>query len=643
MFRSPGIIQRVLAVGLVPIIALLCMAGVQVVADARVWAQGRGAVAWGEVMTGAGELMHALQRERGASSGFLASGGARFGPELESFRADSDTAWDAFAAAVAAAPEASDALVQTLAQVATARADLPDHRGAVSDLSGVAADEIAFYTSILDGLLNTLGGITQASPAPELARSAVSFEALAAAKEYAGRIRALLSAVYTNQAWAPEQQAQLHRLAAWYELQAQTAVEYADPDQQAGLGAVVESAEATAFTGRIAAALAGESLAVDPSEWFTEATTYIDVLFEVGQELGAAMLSALAGAAAQHLSVLVAETLLTLLVVLVVAGLLRSAVLRVCRPIRAGMLAAEALAAGDLTARFDDRKNDELGILGRALNESLGQVRESLIRIADQARTLTRTVQTVETTATTLSSAAATARDDVAGAVETSSRMGEEVQSLAGAVEQLDASVAEVAQNCTQAADFASSSVELAGAARDRMTALGQASGEVGNVIVLISRIAEQTNLLALNATIEAARAGEAGRGFAVVANEVKTLAQETSDATAEVTRRIDQIQSQTAEAVQAITGITEVIGQVSDSQRSISAATAQQATTTGSVTRSVQQAATDTSGLGDRITAIAGSVAEADAGAAAARQAQEQLVRLGHELDTAVGAFRLR
>ncbi|MBR0963828.1 hypothetical protein JQ554_06925 [Bradyrhizobium diazoefficiens] len=82
------------------------------------------------------------------------------------------------------------------------------------------------------------------------------------------------------------------------------------------------------------------------------------------------------------------------------------------------------------------------------------------------------------------------------------------------------------------------------------MRRLSAGAQRIGTVIDLINNIAGQTNLLALNATIEAARAGEAGRGFAVVASEVKSLAEQTAKATAEIAGQVGEIQGATTESV---------------------------------------------------------------------------------------------
>jgi methyl-accepting chemotaxis protein len=123
-------------------------------------------------------------------------------------------------------------------------------------------------------------------------------------------------------------------------------------------------------------------------------------------------------------------------------------------------------------------------------------------------------------------------------------------RTVAAAVEEMTASIGEVAKSADNAAHVASQRGALTRSSNEKVAALGAAANEIGRVIETIQDIAEQTNLLALNATIEAARAGEAGKGFSVVANEVKDLARQTAEATQDIRKRIERIQSSTTASV---------------------------------------------------------------------------------------------
>lgn len=92
---------------------------------------------------------------------------------------------------------------------------------------------------------------------------------------------------------------------------------------------------------------------------------------------------------------------------------------------------------------------------------------------------------------------------------------------------------------------------------------LGESTKSITQITETITDISESTNLLALNATIESARAGEAGKGFAVVANEIKDLAQKTTEATMEIKQHVQGIQNSTKQVLEEISEITKLIDNV--------------------------------------------------------------------------------
>ena len=166
------------------------------------------------------------------------------------------------------------------------------------------------------------------------------------------------------------------------------------------------------------------------------------------------------------------------------------------------------------------------------------------------------------------------------------------VNATTAASEELSASISEISKQVQYSQETTRDAVKRARAAKELIDDLSRAAGQISEIVDLISQIASQTNLLALNATIEAARAGEAGRGFGVVAGEVKSLANQTSRATGDITSKVGEIQNAVRNAVQAIGEIASVIVAVEQSSSSIAAAIEEQSAAAVEIGRTSNEAA---------------------------------------------------
>lgn len=149
---------------------------------------------------------------------------------------------------------------------------------------------------------------------------------------------------------------------------------------------------------------------------------------------------------------------------------------------------------------------------------------------------------------------------------------------------------------------------EIQGSA-DKVNLLDEAGKRIGNIVSAIDAIAAQTNLLALNAAIEAARAGEHGRGFAVVADEVRKLAEQSSDSTKEISTLIEEVRNLVRESVESIR-ITETTAENSVAKSQLAGEALDQIRSTSmdvvNVTREVEKANQSVISSMNRVTSLA-------------------------------------
>lgn len=262
------------------------------------------------------------------------------------------------------------------------------------------------------------------------------------------------------------------------------------------------------------------------------------------------------------------------------------------------------------------------------------EIRRSAAALTSSSEHLTTVSQQMSANAEETSAQAST----VSAASE---QVSNSVHTVAAGAEEMAASIKEIAKNSSDAVQIAAEAVKETESTNATVAKLGQSGAAIGEVIKVITTIAQQTNLLALNAAIEAARAGEAGRGFAVVANEVKELARKTAQATEEISARIEAIQGDTTDAVEAIGRIRTTIHRIADYQHSIAGAVEEQSATTAEMSRNVAEAAKGSAEIAQNIVGVAEAAASTSSGANETEAAAEALLQLNAGLHSLVGSIR--
>lgn len=274
------------------------------------------------------------------------------------------------------------------------------------------------------------------------------------------------------------------------------------------------------------------------------------------------------------------------LIILIVA--IERAVHMIVKPVRSLTNTITTMADGDFTINVNAKGRDEIGKMGRSVEDFIVSIRGMLHQIRGISDQVSNQSETTSGLSGEMYDAAQIQADSMSNLNNTVDQLSDSITDIAENATSLAMVVADTKttssqlENCiTQtvtasekgksdmnriniAMDTISNSIQKLDAAIGKV---GTASEEITNIASVIGEIAEETNLLSLNASIEAARAGDAGKGFAVVASQIGKLAQTSTDSVenivaliSEITNLVQETVRQAAESIKNIDDSSEMI-----------------------------------------------------------------------------------
>lgn len=628
---------RISALATIPLIAMLFFAG-NAVLEKRVIVLEMEKIEQLSGMAGTfGSFVHELQKERGASAGFLGSKGNAFGDKVIAQRKNTAEKQKPIAQALSLGEKLG--LNEAITKIRERLAQLPDIRKKIDAQEITVAQEVGFYSALNADLLNSIAAMSKISNDINMSNQISAFVNFLQSKERAGIERAKGAIGFANSGFPAALLKDFISLIAIQDSYMAVSKSFASAEILNFMGKTISGPTVKAVEDMrniaISSPMSRSTGGITGPQWFDGVTKKINLLKQVENHMGRTLIEQASKTKSSAQTAFITLLIISALIAIGILVFAMVVVRSIIKPLAQLRTSIELLEAGRTETMIAGRhKSDELGEMARAIQSfkesiirhNIEQARQGIeqsvrertsVRRQDATEVFKGNVASVlldvseaatqlETNAESMSAATDISRSQSATVASAATQATANVETVAAAAEELSSSIQEISRQVEHSTTIANTATQTAIEAQQTIEGLAQGATKIGEVVTMITGIAEQTNLLALNATIEAARAGEAGKGFAVVATEVKNLADQTSKATEDITNQINTIQDDTQKAVDAIAEVSRTINEMNEVTYSVSQAVDQQGSATQEISTNVNEAATGTRDVSNNIEGVA-------------------------------------